>query len=208
MSLKLSYATPDGSYRAINLGTEQPSIVIGRDRKMAQLVVPDSQISRAHCVITLSPQGVAIEDLGSRNGTYVNDTRITKCLIKPGDRILIGATLIRADSNEQRQSTDLLLGQNLGGFELQEVLGRGTFGTVYRGLQVALRRPVAIKVLDERHKSNPTLVKNFLNEARRAGSLNHPNLVQIHDVRQVGNNYLLIMELMTGGSVADYLSTD
>jgi serine/threonine-protein kinase len=47
-------------------------------------------------------------------------------------------------------------------------------------------------------------VQAFLTEARRAGRLNHPNLVQVHDVCQVGDNYLLIMELMKG-STADIL---
>ncbi len=208
MSLKLSYATTDGSYRAINLTKEQGSLVLGRDRKMAQLVVPDSQVSRAHCVIALTDDEVTVEDLGSRNGTYLNQTRINKAAVKAGDRIVIGATEIRAEKNVTNKSTDALLGLDLGGFKLQEVLGRGSFGTVYRGLQVALRRPVAIKVLDERHKSNPELVKSFLSEARRAGALNHPNLVQIHDVRQEGNEYILVMELMTGGSVSDFLRTD
>ena len=210
MSVKLSYTTKDGSFRAINLNRDQGSVVVGRDRKMAQLVIPDSQVSRAHCVIAMGDKGIVIEDLGSRNGTYINGDRIRKALLKPTDLLLIGGTEIKIEQQkaEAQATANSLLGQNLGGFELIEVLGKGNYGTVYRGMQVALRRPVAIKVLDEHHKAKPELVKSFLAEARRAGGLNHPNVVQIHDVRQVENNFLLIMELMTGGSAADMLRTD
>jgi len=208
MPVKLSFSTQDGSFRAVNLDPDQGPLVLGRDRKSAQLVIPDPQVSRAHCSIADTERGIAIEDLGSRNGTFVNDQEVKRAAVKPGDRILIGGTEIKCERVDEQHGTDRLLGQNLGGFQLLEVLGKGNYGTVYRGMQVALRRPVAIKVLDDRHKADPERVKNFLAEARRAGGLNHPNVVQVHDVRQVGDNYLLIMELMTGGSVADFLRTD
>jgi serine/threonine-protein kinase len=48
-------------------------------------------------------------------------------------------------------------------------------------------------------------VKAFLTEARRAGALNHPNLVQVHDVVTSGSHYLLVMELMTG-SLGDLIA--
>ena len=96
----------------------------------------------------------------------------------------------------------------MGGFELMEILGSGSYGTVYRGMQVALGRPVAIKVLDEKHRQKPEQIHSFLAEARAAGRLNHPNVVQVHDVRQVDDDFLLIMELVDGGSTADRLRID
>jgi serine/threonine protein kinase len=159
-------------------------------------------------MIQITSEGIVLEDLGSRNGTFVNGTRVTKCRIKQGDKITVGSTEIRAGSMESGKSNDLLLGSTLGGFELQEILGRGSFGTVYRAMQLALQRPVAIKVLDDRFTKDPEKIKNFLLEARRAGSLNHPNVVQVHDVRQIHSTYMLVMELMTGGSAADLLRTN
>mgnify|MGYP000114957396 CR=1 FL=1 len=55
---------------------------------------------------------------------------------------------------------------------------------------------------------DPKRVKDFLEEARRAGRLNHPNVVQVHDVCQVDDHLFLVMELMTGGCIADKLRTD
>ena len=75
---------------------------------------------------------------------------------------------MRISAKKDVGGTDPLLGRNLGGFELMEILGSGSYGTVYRGMQVALSRPVAIKVLDEQHRRKPEQIESFLNEARAA----------------------------------------
>ncbi|TVR16367.1 MAG: FHA domain-containing protein [Planctomycetota bacterium] len=208
MAFKLSYVTADGSYRAYDLMKIKDSLIIGRDRQMSKLVIPDSQVSRSHCAISRNGKKFYVEDLGSRNGTWVNQQRIDKMEVRSGDVIRIGGVDLHLGSESKADASghsDPLLGRNLGGFELMEILGRGSYGTVYRGLQVALGRPVAIKVLADRHQRQPEQVQLFLNEARAAGRLNHPNVVQVHDVREVEGFFLLIMELVTGGSMADRL---
>jgi serine/threonine protein kinase len=192
----LHIASPDGSTKIVDLATITLPAVIGRDSELAQIVVPDGQVSRAHCVINRDGGGYQVEDLGSRNGTLLNDRKIAKCPLKHGDLIKVGGTRVRIELLDTRDKDDPLVGKRLGGFDLHSVLGKGRFGTVYRGVQVALSRPVAVKVLGDEYRSDPTKVQAFLTEARRAGRLNHPNLVQVHDVCQVDENYLLIMELM------------
>ena len=95
------------------------------------------------------------------------------------------------------EDPDPLEGRTLAGFELQEVIGKGSYGTVYRALQVNLARPVAVKVLSQEYSNDPKQVDSFLTEARNAGRLNHPNLVQVHDVQRAEGHHLLVMELMT-----------
>jgi serine/threonine-protein kinase len=206
--MKLSYHTADGSFRAVDLAQLKDSIVLGRDRQMAQMVIPDPQVSRSHCVISRKGNEFSVEDLGSRNGTWVNGSRIKQCIVKRGDIVRIGGTDIQMGSAEGEASEDPLLGKNLDGFELQEVLGQGSYGTVYRGLQVNLGRSVAVKILDHKHSQSEEQTKAFLEEARRAGRLNHPNVVQVHDVRQAEKLHILIMELCTGGSTADKLRVE
>ena len=184
----------DGLERTIDLATLTLPVVIGRDSELSQVVLIDGQVSRAHCVVSREGSGFQAEDLGSRNGTFVNEKKIAKCLLKHGDTLRIGGTRIRLHLTQEAQ--DPLIGKRLGGFDLHSVLGKGRFGTVYRGVQVALSRPVAIKILAEEYRSDPERVQAFLTEARRAGRLNHPNLVQVHDVCQVDEFHLLIMELM------------
>ncbi|MFW5750596.1 MAG: protein kinase domain-containing protein [Planctomycetota bacterium] len=203
--MRLSYQVSNGTFRAVDLSGLTEPVVIGRDRDAARLVIPDPQTSRAHCAIKPEDGALILEDLGSRNGTYVNKQRIERHRLQPKDIITIGGTDLRVSVSGTGSASDPLLGKRLGGFEFVEVLGHGSYGTVYRGVQVALHRNVAVKVLDERHKKDPKRVKDFLNEARRAGRLNHPNVVQVHDVCQEEGELFLVMELMMGGSVADLL---
>lgn len=193
---KLHLIAADGGRRTLDLATLALPAVIGRDSELAQIVLVDSQVSRAHCVIAKQGNGFQMEDLGSRNGTLLNGNRIPKSPLRHGDEIKVGGTRIQVDLVEGTAVNDPLVGKRLGGFDLHSVLGKGRFGTVYRGIQVALSRPVAIKVLGEDSRGDPQKVQSFLTEARRAGRLNHPNLVQVHDVCEIENQYLLIMELM------------
>jgi len=59
------------------------------------LVLPDPQASRLHARLTITPQGVWLEDCGSRNGTFVNGQRVTRHLLRRGDRVQVGATIFQ-----------------------------------------------------------------------------------------------------------------
>jgi len=202
----LTIRTVDGQVRDLDLASLKMPCVVGRDSELAQLVIVDSQISRAHCKLTLLDGAVVVEDLSSRNGLWYAGQRVTKCVLKSGDSLRVGTTELSVEDSSER-AADPLEGSKLGGFELLEAIGKGHYGTVYRALQVALGRPVAIKVLAPECAGDPVRVKAFLAEARRAGRLNHPNLVQVHDVVQAGDQYLLIMELMSH-SAGDQMRDD
>ncbi len=203
MNLKLYLTIPDQPTKVIDLTNATLPCVIGRDSEVSQVVLPDSQSSRAHCSLDIENEEVMIEDMGSRNGSWLNGQPITRARAYHGDILKLGRTHITFEIGDNKP-IDPLVGQRLGGFDLQEVVGRGRYGTVFKGHQVNLGRQVAIKVLAEEYRDDPERVQAFLTEARRAGRLNHPHLVQVHDVCQVADNYLLIMELMKG-STADIL---
>ena len=204
MSFILVIQPADGTARELDLNAIKLPFVAGRDSDLSQIVLADSQCSRAHCKFTESPDGIAVEDLDSRNGSWLNGNRIDKGILKPRDILRLGGTEITI---EETAPPDPLEGKRLGGFELQEAMGRGSYGIVYRALQVNLGRTVAVKVLSDECRRDPALVQEFLTEARRAGRLNHPNLVQVHDVCQVDEQYLLVMELMNS-TATDLLRED
>ena len=204
MSFILVIQPADGTARELDLNAIKLPFVAGRDSDLSQIVLADSQCSRAHCKFTESPDGIAVEDLDSRNGSWLNGNRIEKGILKPRDILRLGGTEITI---EESAPPDPLEGKRLGGFELQEAMGRGSYGTVYRALQVNLGRTVAVKMLSDECRRDPALVQEFLTEARRAGRLNHPNLVQVHDVCQVDEQYLLVMELMNS-TATDLLRED
>jgi tetratricopeptide (TPR) repeat protein len=84
-------------------------------------------------------------------------------------------------------------------------LGRGGMGIVYRAEDTVLKRIVAYKSLPDTFKSNPQFLESFMQEARTAAALNHPNIVTIYDTGRVGNNYYITMECIDGITLKDLL---
>ena len=101
-----------------------------------------------------------------------------------------------------------LAGQNLGGYQLDEEIGRGSMGIVYRGKQIALGREVAIKVLSRALVSDVSYVARFIREAQIIAGLNHPNIVQIFDAGQQRNLLYFVMEYVQGPALASLLHLD
>jgi hypothetical protein len=73
--------------------------------------------------------------------------------------------------------------QQLAGYEILELVGKGGMGEVYRARQISMDRIVALKILAPRlAKQDPIFAKRFVEEARAAGRLNNPNIIAVHDV--------------------------
>jgi serine/threonine protein kinase len=82
------------------------------------------------------------------------------------------------------------------GYRIEKKLGSGGMADVYLGVQEALDRKVAIKILNPEMMRKPMLLQRFLNEARTASRLEHPNIVTIHNVEQIGDTCCIIMEYL------------
>ena len=82
--------------------------------------------------------------------------------------------------------------------EILECLGRGGMGVVYKARQKALNRFVALKILAPERSTHPGFAERFTAEARTLASLNHPNIVTIHDFGESGGFYHLVMEYVDG----------
>src|SRR5437868_9207718 len=101
-----------------------------------------------------------------------------------------------------------LAGQSLGGYKLDEEIGRGSMGMVYRGRQIALGREVAIKVLSQALAKDASYVARFIREAQIIAGLNHPNIVQIFDAGQQNGLLYFVMEYVQGPTIASLLQLD
>ena len=92
------------------------------------------------------------------------------------------------------------------GIEDLEPVGRGGFGTVYRGWQPALRRQVAVKVLDAR-ATDPEAAARFTREGMAMGAVSgHPNVVPVYSTGTVDDRLYLVMPYLEDGSLADRLA--
>ena len=100
----------------------------------------------------------------------------------------------------------LRAGARVGPYEVLAVLGAGGMGEVYRARDTRLGREVALKVISDGAALDPERLQRFEQEARLAGSLNHPNLVVVHDVGSEGGAPFLVTELLEGESLRHRLS--
>ncbi len=101
------------------------------------------------------------------------------------------------------QATDPLVGRALAGrYDIQRLIGEGGMGRVYEGRQRALDRPVAVKCIHPSLLATETMLVRFMEEARVASQLVHPNIVKIYDFGRSDPSstptFFLVMELLTG----------
>jgi eukaryotic-like serine/threonine-protein kinase len=86
-----------------------------------------------------------------------------------------------------------------GRYELISPLGQGGMATVYRGRDLRLGRPVAIKMLHHHYAGDDEFLQRFAHEAMSAANLSsHPNIVDVYDVGQDGDLNYIVMELIEG----------
>ncbi len=105
---------------------------------------------------------------------------------------------------------DPLIGRTIGGaYLLQELIGVGGMGRVYRGVQNALGRTVALKVIHPHLLGDEQTVARFYNEARAASRLNHPSSVGIIDFGRTDDGILyLVMEHLAGKDLATVIAEE
>jgi len=101
-----------------------------------------------------------------------------------------------------------MIGSTLGHYTIEAKIGQGGMGTVYRARDTVLGRTVAIKVLSSEAAHDPELAPRILREARTASTLNHPNIVTVHELGTSGGTEFLVMEYIEGGSLASLVPPD
>ena len=95
---------------------------------------------------------------------------------------------------------------HVNGFTIEAELGRGAMGVVYRARRDTLSRPVALKLLPGGRRAGPRERRQWLREAEAASSVRHPNVVTLYEVGEAEDCFLLVLEYIPGGTLADRLS--
>jgi len=110
-----------------------------------------------------------------------------------------GSLLAVADSRQ--------IGDRIGRYEVIRLLGIGGMGEVYLAKDNQLDRKVAIKVLNQKYESNEANLKRFIQEAKAASALNHPNILTIHEIGEAENSRYIVSEFIDGKTLREVIGS-
>ncbi len=108
------------------------------------------------------------------------------------------------------EGRDPLIGRVLEGrYRVESIIGRGGMGTVYRGVQLATKRDIALKVIRPEWADEPSAVERFLREGRAASLLSHPHTIRILDFGESDDGDLfLVLEFLSGRTLRNVLKAE
>ncbi len=144
---------------------------------------------------------------GERSG----EAALSRCYgalrgVAAGDIAIVASDARATESEPGADTGGLSTGTIVGGtYRVVHELSRGAMGVVYRGEDLGLGRPVAIKVLRSDLASDRDLVSRFRAEAGLLASLHHPNLVQVYALGEHAGDVYFVMELVEGQPVPEVL---
>jgi eukaryotic-like serine/threonine-protein kinase len=98
-----------------------------------------------------------------------------------------------------------MIGHTLGHYRIEAKLGEGGMGVVYKARDTHLDRFVAIKVLPADKTANPERRRRFVQEAKSASALNHPNIITVHDIAEEEGVDFIVMEFIPGKALNELI---
>jgi serine/threonine protein kinase len=157
-----------------------------------------------------------VEQLQAAGLMTADEARAWYYRLPPGQRPADGATmaamLVQAGKLCQFQADELLAGRGkalrLGDYTLEERLGIGAMGQVYRARHRKMNRVVALKVLQPTLARSPDMISRFHREVQAAARLIHPHIVAALDASEHDGQHFLVMEYVEGRDLADVVRHD
>ncbi len=196
------------------------TFLVGRSKDAHfQLSYDDPYFSRRHFLVEVNPPRVRVYDLNSRNGVAVNGQKVKTADLNDGDELQAGHTVFRlsvprpADPDEQptlgnptvhsgprppSETIEHMVGPPLPGYKIEQEIGRGAMGVVYRAVRESDGVPVAVKVITPAGGVTEKDAQRFLREARIMAALEHRHIVRCLDSGECGGLLYIAMELIDG----------
>ncbi|MCD8351357.1 MAG: serine/threonine-protein kinase [Planctomycetaceae bacterium] len=168
--------------------------------------IPDPKVSRNHAEFLPDADGqFSIIDIGSSNGTFVNGIQLAPSsprLLAGGDEIRMGQNTFRYFAGDAR-IPDL----DIPGYILEDILAEGGMGAIFRARNRDTGQEAAIKILHPGYAKHEEFVGRFIQEARAAGRLAHPNIIKVYNVGKTTNGrYYFTMELVRGSTLTQKIA--
>jgi pSer/pThr/pTyr-binding forkhead associated (FHA) protein len=221
----LVVAGPDqGRVFTLNAGRD---LMLGRSAQ-AQYQLTDPRVSRNHCQVLLQGEDVVVVCNGGSGGTFVNGKQVQRQVLKPGDVLKIGDTLLRlqigdlaldvarAQTVAPREAAppaaasveqlNELVGKTLAHFGISLVIGTGRTCIVCHATDTKDGRPVALKVLQPEFSQNEEDMQRFVRGMKTVLPLRHPNLVTLHGAGKTGPYCWAAMEYVAGENMQQVIN--
>jgi len=195
--------------------------VVGRSsRTSVRFPNKDLYLSRHHFVVEVNPPLCRVTDLGSRNGTFVNDRRVEKADLRDGDEVRAGHTRFRvvaaahdtdpppAATQTLRPGTIVQTGPGVWpvggtpGYRLVREVGRGGMGVVYEAVREADGLTVALKTFGPQTPPTRKQIDRFRREAEILRRIDHPNVVRYLDSGEGDGVIWVVLEFVKGTDAA------
>jgi serine/threonine protein kinase len=142
---------------------------------------------------------------------WLDEATATRCAVPPVRLVPVG-TVQRENGSADLESTSIrrvtpncLIGHRVGTYLITERLGSGGTAEVFKGIDVMLKRDVAIKVLRPEIASDPDFPERFRHEAQILAQLCHPNIASVHAFLHEGDTQFMVMEFVPGMSLDAFI---
>jgi len=221
--------TSDSSLYPISYEFVEDSYLFGRGKK-SSIVLPDASVSSSHLKVYREGSTAKVIDVGSSNGTWVNNKKLVKnvplvlknddviALVKQNPQLLNeenakGKTVVEnwyemkfkrmMPSDDSRP----LCSEMEAKYKVFEELGKGTYATVYRLVNIISQEEFAVKIIEKRQflLNNPSVWEEQINEANILSKLQHPGIISLQDIYKTDEAIFLVLELVRGGELFNRL---
>ena len=217
MKVRLNVVSGPAKGRFFDVDDSQ-ALVIGRGEQ-SDTQINDPSVSRVHCEVRVEANQIFLVDKGSSSGTIVDGQSVDETTLRKGSLVRIGDTEIRVAGPDDEAVTQVvpsaaevpvsshslpqLVGSELGPYVLEEIIGSGNSGMVFRGSEREKGRVAAIKVLSPSYTSNDEQRQRFVRAMKTMLPVRSDRIIRLFNAGKTGAYCWAAMEFIEGENLAE-----